>query len=230
MPSTLGVNLNMSSDRQSWVRAEGKRCSFQFEEASSSHGDRQCALDEGHNEDHEPTCGESIPEGMCTKPESVCPAFVNRLAEKAKDSRLYDDEGYPYSIDDIVARHWSAGSREPGHQAKLVDTLEALFVEAGVTSMRLRLKPGQALPERAEAMTVGEALQTFPLGPQVTKPCEDCQEPTKDTDVPNFRPWLCYACQCTRAGRSHKVELNNMAGLMKHLAHSLHEVEKSTKK
>ena len=40
---------------------------------------------------------------------------------------IRDEEGRLYSIDDIVARHWSA--TEAGHQGKLVQELEELFHE-----------------------------------------------------------------------------------------------------
>lgn len=40
-------------------------------------------------------------------------------------SAVLDREGNPYSVDDLVARHWGAGGT--GHQRALVDELELLF-------------------------------------------------------------------------------------------------------
>ncbi len=92
---TDGKDKPVNADRQRWKKGEWKRCEVYFAKASNSYGDKQCALDAGHVDDHEPVCGESTPGGMCDRPELSCPPGVNRMFERllaAEDAGSPSDE------------------------------------------------------------------------------------------------------------------------------------------
>lgn len=49
----------------------------------------------------------------------------------------------------------------------------------------------------------------------ITKPCDSCGVPVRDSDEPFAEAWLCYYCHCIKEGRDIKTALNGLAQALK---------------